>query len=178
MTSIPPPVPESLSDRRLALILEDLCGAVAAHMARKHDNDATSMIVREVAVMRSSLRETKTEQRGSWLDETVTVFVIPAGSARFTTACSPMQRPEAQTFESAGANPATRTICLSRYRARMARRGDKLAGDTIASLDAPNASATFAHVVQCRDNALKTRSVPVQTRPWAPPVAIGKLQPV
>ncbi len=26
----------------------------------------------------------------------------------------------------------------------------------------------FAHVVQCRDGALKTRRVPVQTRPWAP----------
>ena len=26
----------------------------------------------------------------------------------------------------------------------------------------------FAHVVQCRDGALKTRTVPVQARPWAP----------
>src|SRR5207249_10635434 len=26
----------------------------------------------------------------------------------------------------------------------------------------------FAHVVQRRDGALKTRTVPVQTRPWAP----------
>ena len=26
----------------------------------------------------------------------------------------------------------------------------------------------FAHVVQCRDGALKTRTVPVQIRPWAP----------
>ena len=26
----------------------------------------------------------------------------------------------------------------------------------------------FAHVVQCRDGALKTRTVLVQTRPWAP----------
>ena len=25
----------------------------------------------------------------------------------------------------------------------------------------------FAHVVQCRDGALKTRTVPVQIRPWA-----------
>ena len=31
-------------------------------------------------------------------------------------------------------------ICLSRCRARMAWQGDKLAGDPIASLDAPNAS--------------------------------------
>src|SRR6185295_6513397 len=27
----------------------------------------------------------------------------------------------------------------------------------------------FAHVVQCRDGALKTRTVSVQIRPWAPP---------
>ena len=27
----------------------------------------------------------------------------------------------------------------------------------------------FAHVVQCRDDALKTRTVSVQLRPWAPP---------
>ena len=98
--------------------------------------------------------------------------MIPAGSAKFTTACSPMQRPEAQTFESAGANPATRTICLGRYRARLVRQGEKPAGNPIASLGAPNARTTFAHVVQCRDNALKTRSVPVQTRPWASAFAL------
>ncbi len=60
----------------------------------------------------------------------------------------------------------------------MARQGDKLAGDPIASLDAPNASTNFAHVVQGRDGALKTRSVPVQARPWAPRVAIGKSRPL
>ena len=55
----------------------------------------------------------------------------------------------------------------------MARQGDKLAGDPIASLDAPNASTIFAHVVQRRDSVLKMRKVPVQRRPWAPRLAIG-----
>ena len=31
-----------------------------------------------------------------------------------------------------------------------------------------NGPAPAAHVVQCRDGALKTRTVPVQIRPWAP----------
>jgi hypothetical protein len=69
-------------------------------------------------------------------------------------------------------------LCLSRCRALMARQGDKLAGDSIASLDAPNASTTFAHVVQRRDSVLKMRKVPVQIRPWAPRVAIGNRHPL
>ena len=37
----------------------------------------------------------------------------------------------------------------------------------------------FAHVVQCRDGALKTRTVSVQIRPWAPPrVAQGRGVPL
>ena len=62
-------------------------------------------------------------------------------------------------------------ICLNRCRARMA-------GDPIAGLDAPNVSTAFAHVVQCRDSVLKMRKVPVQVRPWALRVAIGKLHPL
>ena len=32
----------------------------------------------------------------------------------------------------------------------------------------PSRATNFAHVVQCRDGALKTRTVSVQVRPWAP----------
>ncbi len=47
------------------------------------------------------------------------------------------------------------------YQRRSAQTGE-VGGGT------PSRGTNLAHVVQGRDGALKTRKVPVQTRPWAP----------
>ena len=70
----------------------------------------------------------------------------------------------ASNGEFAGGSPAGCTKffgALAQQKRRPAQNG-KVEGAN------PSRATNFAHVVQSRDGALKTRTVPVQVRPWAP----------
>ena len=74
-----------------------------------------------------------------------------------------LQSSSASNGESAGGSPAG---CTNSCRVSPTTRGAPLRPERLGwkSLTRHH----FAHVVQCRDGALKTRTVPVQIRPWAP----------
>jgi hypothetical protein len=75
-------------------------------------------------------------------------------------------RAGASNRQAAGEIPAGSTISprWPNYQRRSAQDGEVGGGN-------PSRGTNLAHVVQCRDGALKTRTVSVQIRPWAPSFA-------